>query len=180
MTITDSNPTLAYSLWLMPSGGVEAMLADTIYSLSHEFSSPLFPPHITLLGELVGSEEELVGRSIQVAQQLRPFSVELTSINYLDVYFRSLFVQVRQTEPMMRANEIARQVFHRQADDPYLPHLSLLYGNFPSRAKESIIERLGSRLSCSFPISRIHLYSTFGDTSTWEELGVFPLKQPEE
>ena len=155
------------------------MLADTIYSLSHEFSSPLFPPHITLLGELSGSEEVLVERSQAVARQIEPFSVELTTIAYLDMYYRALFLQVRQTHSLMNANQIARQAFGIQNDEPYMPHLSLLYGNFPSRAKESIIERLGPRLSCAFEVARIHLHSTYGDTSTWEELGVFPLKRPE-
>ncbi len=175
--MTFANPRLVYSLWLMPSGGAEHMLADAIYSLSHEFSPPLFPPHITLIGELTGSEEELTRRTQEVARQIAPFSVELTTPAYLDVYFRALYMQVKKTGPIMRSNEIARQAFGRENSEPYMPHLSLLYGNFPTKAKESIIERLGLRLSVSFPVHRIHLYSTYGETSTWEELGVFPLNQ---
>jgi 2'-5' RNA ligase len=163
----------AYSIWLKPTGEVRAELAGIISRLSREYSTPLFEPHVTLIGQLNGQEEELIAQTRQLAGQVRPFVVQLGEVGYLDTFYRCLFIHVQETEPVMEANAQARKVFHREADDQYMPHLSLLYGNLPPAVKEEIIRRIGRTFHRSFPVDRIHLVSTQGETKDWYQLGEF-------
>lgn len=163
-----------YSLWLMPDGPVQQAMADIIRKLSAEYSTPLFPPHITLLGELTLPEDQLIARAHQVASLLRPYRVELGRVEYLDLYFRALFVHIKETPPVMRAGAVARQVFGIETGT-YLPHLSLLYGDFAPEVKESIIGKIGASLDYEFEAKSVFVYSTYGPTSTWRRLGEFPM-----
>ncbi len=166
--------TTEHSVWLMPSGPVRQELASVINALGREYATQLFPPHITLIGQLTAPEAELIERTAVLAKRLKPYDVQLGDVDYLDVFHRALFVHVQETEPVMSANRIAREVFGR-SDDKYMPHLSLLYGNFDPPAKESIIARIGRRMTHSFLVDRIYLHSTRGDTSTWYPCGEFIL-----
>ncbi|MGA2784592.1 MAG: hypothetical protein ABSF09_07845, partial [Candidatus Bathyarchaeia archaeon] len=93
-----------FSLWLMPTGDAYQALANLIFDLSKEYSSPRFAPHVTLLGELHGSEEEIKSRTSRLSANLKPYAIDLTRIEYLDEYFRSLFIRVEETEQVMQAN----------------------------------------------------------------------------
>jgi 2'-5' RNA ligase len=73
-----------------------------------------------------------------------------------------------------RAEEMARLVFGRQDDRPYMPHLSLMYGEFPVYLKEEIISRIGE-LEMSFTPESIHLFSTLGEPAGWHRIRELPL-----
>ncbi len=164
-----------YSIWLKPTGEARAELAAIISRLSRAYSTLLFEPHVTLIGELTGQEEELVARTRQLAGRLYPFVVQFGELGGLDEFYRCLFVRLQETAPVMKANAQARQVFHRESDDPYMPHLSLLYGNLPPAVKEEIKAQIGPIVHRSFPVDRIHLVSTYGETKDWYPLGEFAL-----
>src|SRR5208337_2649697 len=93
-----------FSLWLKPTGEVYLTLANLIFDLSKEYFSPRFDPHVTLLGELTGSYEEIESRTSKLSANLRPYTIKLTRIEYLDEYFRSLFIRVEETEDAIEAN----------------------------------------------------------------------------
>lgn len=164
-----------YSIWLKPTGEVRAELTGIVSRLSREYTTPLFEPHVTLIGDLIGPEEELIARTGRLAKQLRPFVVQLGEVDYLDEFYRCLFIHVQETEPVLKANAQARQVFQRESDDKYLPHLSLLYGNLPPAVKEEIMAQVGRSFHASFPVDRIHLVSTQGEPKDWYHLGEFAL-----
>ena len=50
-----------FSLWLTPEGSTRDELASLIVDLAVEHGGPRFPPHITLLGSLIGEEAEVTG-----------------------------------------------------------------------------------------------------------------------
>ncbi len=162
-----------YSLWLKPTGEVRAELAGIISRLSREHTAPLFEPHVTLIGELTGQEDELITRARQLAGQLDPFTVQFGELSCLDEFYRCLFIRLQEATPLMQANAQARTVFHRESDGKYMQHLSLLYANLPATAKEKIKTQIGRIVHRSFPVDRIHLVSTQGDTKDWYSLGEF-------
>jgi len=46
-----------YSLWLMPTEEVYDGLNTIISQLSRKYSTQYFKPHVTLIGEILGSED---------------------------------------------------------------------------------------------------------------------------
>lgn len=164
------------SLWLMPSGDVYKDLAKIISQLSRGYSTPNFEPHITLLSQLTRPEEEILAKTSQLTTLLRPFEVKLTAVDYLDEYLGCLFIRIEETEEVIQANLKAREVFNRQDDPKYMPHLSLMYGNLAPKIKEKIIAEIGKDFDLRFTASSIHLFSTKGEPKDWYRVKKFSLK----
>ncbi len=164
-----------YSVWLQPTGEVRAELTGIISRLSRERSTPLFEPHVTLIGELEGQEQDLLARTKELARQLRPFMIQLGDVGCLDDFYRSMFVYVNKTEPVMAANAKARTVFRRESDAEYMPHLSLMYANMPPAVKETLVAQIGKTFRQTFSVDQLHLVSTYGDPKDWYHLGACAL-----
>lgn len=168
-----------YSIWLMPSGKVYNKLAKIISQLSEKYSSPHFEPHITLLGLTIGAEEEVITKTFQLAKILQPFEITFNKVDYSDEYFRILFIRVKETKDIMEANLKAREIFNRQGDPKYIPHLSLMYGNFSPEIKEKIIKDIGGKFNIRLRVKSIHLFKlkTKGDPKSWCKIKEFVLKK---
>jgi 2'-5' RNA ligase len=164
-----------YSLWLIPRGRAYKKLARIIDRLSQKYGSPRFEPHVTVLGLLIGSEEELVSKTAQLASGLDPYEITLTSPGYTDTYFGCLFARVAETAEVMRANQTARGIFGRETDPPYMPHLSLIYGNLTAAEKEKIISEIGRELNTNFRADAVYIYSTAGKPESWRRIKKFSL-----
>lgn len=164
-----------HSIWLMPSGETRQEMARVIASLAVEYSSEVFPPHVTLIGKLGDAEPVLVAKARLLAARLKPYELCLGAVDGLDEYYRCLFAHIEETPPVLQANTVARAVFERQSDPPYMPHMSLLYGHFPADLKEKIMARTGRRIGRRFAAASIYLYSTFGKTRDWYCVGEYPL-----
>src|SRR4051812_1795662 len=111
-----------YSLWLTPDGDVKESLARLIAELAEQHGGPRFPPHITLLGSVVGTEDEMARLADQVARQTPSLRVEFDGLGAEEVYFRSLYLVAKQAPALMAANVLARQVFASERTDPFRPH----------------------------------------------------------
>lgn len=166
-----------YSLWLIPSGNAYNRLENIISELSKQYSAPFFEPHVTLIGGIKDSEENTLSKTSQLANSVRPFRVTLTEVQYLDEYFKSLFIRAKETDELMKANSKARETFNLQNDSDYMPHLSLMYSNSPTRIKEEIIEKIGKDIAVKFDVKNIHLFSTEGEVGDWYKIKKFDLKK---
>jgi len=170
-----------YSLWLMLSGDVYNRLVNLISHLSEKYSAPNFEPHVTLLSQVVGTEKEITAKTSQLATLIKPYEIKLTDLNYLDEYFRCLFIKVEETEEVMNANTKAREIFgenivNRHSDARYTPHLSLLYGNFSPQIKEEILKETGKEFNASFKVESICLFFTEGEINNWHKVKEFTLR----
>ena len=164
-----------YSLWIVPTGDVCDHLSLILHRLNARYGSPEFSPHVTLLGRCVGPRGELIRQSARVAAALRPFVLRLEKIDFLDAYFRCLFVRAALTDPLKRAHQSACQAFGHVREPAFMPHLSLLYGNFPRSLKEEVIAEIGLRLDLQFKVRSLHLYRTHGEPRHWRRVASFGL-----
>ncbi len=165
-----------YSLWLKPSGNIYHKLAKIIKNFSDEYSAPLFEPHVTLIGGLINREDKIVERILKLINLIEPIKVNLKEIGYLNEYYRCLFLKAEETPSLMDANLKAREIFGCIDDTKFLPHLSLLYGNFDSKLKEEILKSLGDYFDIEFQAKSIHLVFTGNQPKDWYEIKKFLLK----
>jgi len=163
-----------FSIFMMSTGDVYERYKQIINQLSDKYEAPKFEPHVTLISRLELSENELLSKISELADILRPFEINLTTAEYLDEYFRCVFILAEKTNIIMKANMEARKIFGRLHDPPYMPHLSLLYGDFDEKTKKKIIEELGD-VSGSFEVNSIFLFSTEGEVKDWYKVKEFPL-----
>lgn len=173
--MTQTRAGQRYSLWLTPTGDVYEQLERILHKLSAKYGAPEFPPHVTLLGGMVGPRRELLCKSASVAALIRPFTIRLGKIDYLDEYFRCLFVRAATTAPLLKAHQAARDGFGRRREPSFMPHLSLLYGDFSLSLKEGAAADLGPRLDLAYKVRSLVLYSTRGEPRDWRRVAKFGL-----
>jgi 2'-5' RNA ligase len=162
-----SDESKKYALWLRPSGDVAFSLQQHIRKLSSRYGSPVFEPHVTLLSGLTGSEEELIQMTKLLASSLHPFDVVLTRAGYRDTYFQSLFVHVQPGEELLRARDTAERLFDHEPDESFMPHLSLLYGDFRREEKERMLNSMGREFHMRFNVHSVLLIQTQGLPDGW-------------
>jgi len=160
-----------YHLWLKPSREASDRFADVIQQFARELDAPTFVPHITLLGNLNGSEAEHVASSNELTRRLRPFPINVSGPAFGEDYFHCVFLVVPMTLPLFDAHALARRIFHRESNGRYLPHLSLLYGQYSENRKKDIIARLPASLSLPFEATHLSLIKARSeDPKDWEEM----------
>lgn len=164
-----------YSLWLIPSGEVYNKFAEMISRLSEENQSPNFEPHVTLIGGITGAEAELLAKTAQLAELIRPFKIRLDRIDSFPERHKALIIRTEKSNELIEANNKAVGVFNLPLTE-YMPHLSLLYGEFIPETKEKIIENLGNKFNDEFEVKSICLYDTTGDEKNWHKIEEFSLK----
>jgi hypothetical protein len=167
-----------YALWIIP--GDEEVYARTsgyIARLSSLYGLPRFEPHVTVLGGIPSPEPAGLR---ELAGSLAPFQVRLTSeVEYLNEYFRCLFIRAYKTDGLMETFSKASALFGQETGS-YFPHLSLAYGDLPVWKKHEMIAELGPLPQIEFEARHITLVraSTEAPVSSWEVVERFSLGQP--
>ena len=162
-------------LWLMPSGAAKDRLARTIARLAQAYGAPLFEPHVTLFGNLSGTEADILSGASNLARDLQCFEIRPRTPGFADRYFQCLFLHIEPTPALLAAHTKARTVFSREDDTPYIPHISLMYGCYPVRVKEEIIPTLPEHLLEPFSVDRLYLIrADSDDPKEWHRLREFP------
>lgn len=163
-----------YSIWLMPSGEVFSKFRNIISELALEQASPLFEPHVTLLGGIEGNKEDMISKTFRLANFLQPVEIKLGEVAYLDEYFRSLFVKA-ESKALDGAHAMAQKIFG--VKQKYEPHMSLMYGDFLPGKKKEIMKRIGSRFDDKFVAESLKLFLTSGEVEYWKNIKEFKLKK---
>jgi 2'-5' RNA ligase len=173
--MTPAAPVLkGYSLWFMPSGSLYRDLSSLISSLASDHGTPVFEPHVTLLGQLEMRKEDVLAKAKLLAARIRPFTIELRNADFQADYFRCLYLEVARTEDILHPYETACRLFDR-TPGKFWPHLSLVYGSFPLKTKEKIINGLSLPEKRAFEVRRLHVFATEGAVSDWIPVKGFDL-----
>ena len=178
-----SSTFIGHSLWLVPSGNANQSYTEIITATAQELGSFQFIPHITLVAAMLTGEEDVVQRARQLAAQIEPYQFELEEVSFRDAYFQCVYAKMKLTPEVVAANDLARQVFvERQSDPPYMPHLSMVYGDLTVADKtNTVIPKITAELKRRssetqiLPVDSIQVWSTQGDVKDWYWVETIPL-----
>ncbi len=159
-----------YSLWLQPNGDIAYQLQERIRKLSKKYNTPVFAPHVTLLGSLSASETELISLTRTLASSWHPIELVLTKAGYHDLFYQALFVHVKKNNALKEMRETACRLFDQSDTEPYVPHLSLLYGELSQKEKERILNIMGREFHIRFWVNSIVLMQTEGPPQQWKKI----------
>ena len=152
-------------------------MKSIIIRLAGEFGGPVFTPHVTLLSLAFLSTEEpetvLTKKMAAFAVACAPFSLALGLPAVEDRYFRSLYLRVQEKESMTALHRRAAEAFSVAPDAEYVPHLSLLYGNYSQERKEERTTSLDLQGTDSFQVDQVNLWKTEGEVADWIRIASF-------
>ena len=191
--------TSMYSVWLEPPAGTPAASRSEAFIRSqaakHAGRAPTFDPHVTLAGGFVGTEAEARDRTARIAADLAstagPLECRALDATAGEVYFQCVYLRMVPTDQLNRAHELAATAFGvvpgNGGGRPYMPHLSLVYGDLDASerrtaAEEATRELLGDRApEAGFLAEDISLWRTDVQDRTcrtWSRVERFPLRSP--
>ncbi len=169
--MSETNPEAqvrGYSIWLIPETASRNILTGIINSLGDRSSTPHFPPHLTLLGQLEGDLEQILPKFKQLGGVQIPGILQVESVGMQDFYFRALFYKIRTTPDLISLNSVTRKLFGRQKDSPFYPHVSLLYSTASEVEKREMLTIVKLPEIVEIPIAAMTLVKTQGTVDTWE------------
>jgi len=178
-----SSTFIGHSLWMVPSGAAFQAYSEIIHDTASKLGTFQFIPHITLVAAILTGEADVLEKSRRLASQLAPYEFEFQSLSSRDAYFQCIYATMTLTPKVLTANALARQIFpERQSDPPYMPHLSLVYGDLSDTVKnEEIMPVLANKShqrsteTQILPVDSIQVWSTQGDVKEWYMVETIPL-----
>ncbi|KAL8460755.1 hypothetical protein ACS0TY_031527 [Phlomoides rotata] len=172
-----------YSVWALPQEELTPRLKKLMEDLRSEFGGPQFEPHVTVVGAISLTETEARDKFDKACEKLKPYCATVEKVGTGTFYYQCVYLLLQPTPEVVEASAHSCAHFGYKNSTPYMPHLSLLYGDLTDEEKKTAQEKAyaldDSIGSLSLQISRIALYKT--DTKdksckSWEKVAECQLK----
>jgi len=128
---------------------------------------------VTIAGGLDGSPEELITRIGSVARDHAPLVLPLGPCATGDGWFTCLYYRIQTSGPLER---VRTALGVRQ---PWMPHLSLLYGRLTEDRQRELVRELSPPPLREFTAPSLQLWSTEGPVEDWYSVAEFALGGPQ-
>ncbi|OGZ35928.1 MAG: hypothetical protein A3I88_03945 [Candidatus Portnoybacteria bacterium RIFCSPLOWO2_12_FULL_39_9] len=157
---------MQYSIWIIPPEPIFSQLKNVIKKLSEKYDSPIFEPHMTLLGNINQNLPDIEQKLTELASRTNKLELSLGPISFSATYFQSVFVRVNSTAQLMQLNLDAKKLFNME-NKVFMPHISLLYGNHDMIIREKAALEVQLPLS-SFVVNEFIVTPAIPDPNQWE------------
>jgi len=159
----------------MPDGNIKDAIESKIAILNNFCGGPNFSAHLTLLGSFLGPKEILINNTKRLSKIIKPFRVTFKEIKFSDEFFYSVFISIYPSKELLKARKISCELFNI-TDTNYLPHVSLVYGNYTINKKIKMIQ-LAKQIPNGFHAEKIFLAFNDEINLRWEIIKEFKLKK---
>jgi 2'-5' RNA ligase len=169
-------PIQRFSIWLVPAEAEAPRLQGWIDRLAGELGTVAFSPHVTLLGGLdADADPDTAQRALAWLADQSPLSLSLARLDDEATHFRAVTLRAEPTGRLLAIRAAIENAL-ATAGGPFLPHLSLLYGDLDAATKRAHGEALGIPLPIEAVFDGIELWRTDeSDVPGWRRLARIPL-----
>ncbi|XP_015958104.1 cyclic phosphodiesterase [Arachis duranensis] len=169
--------TQVYSVWAIPPPDVAARLGNLMAGLRSEFGGPHFEPHITVVGAIRLTADEAQNKLRSACEGFKAYDVTVDRVASGTFFYQCVYLLLHPHPQVMEASSHCCNHFGYERSTPYMPHLSLIYGDLTEEEKQKAIEKANvldeSLNGLSFQINRLALYKTDTEDKTcksWEKI----------
>ncbi|MBN2545625.1 MAG: hypothetical protein JXB50_07505 [Spirochaetes bacterium] len=165
-----------YSIWLMPEKITFKYFYTIIKNISKEYKSLVFPPHITILGNIIPSDfKQIEKQSILFTENIQSIRINVDKPEIGNNYFKALYLKIKKNNELLQLYQTAKKYFIHK-DSNFYPHLSLYYGYLNKRLKKEIIIKYDFLKIKNFICNQIYIYQTAGKVLNWKLIYNYSLK----
>lgn len=174
-TPSENQPeTQGYSIWL-ELGRSREDVGKLIRRISRNYGTPEFHPHITLAGQTGSGKKTLVEKTSWLASVTDPFKVKCKQFGFDEgAFFKAFYFEVTPGNPLTDLRKLAEESFS-MSDQPFLPHISLMYGYPDAETRNALTTELGNRLPFVADVTGISVVKTDGPVAQWKTVRAFEL-----
>ncbi len=169
------------TLWLLPDAPAFDEIRALITELSARHRSPAFEPHITLLSGILDREEQALEKAQAIAERFSPISAAFRQVEYLEEYYRCLFFSTTHSSELLQIRAECEQIFEHTNIQPFVPHISFLYGAIPVFQKQAIAEDIARHraqlLLRPLRMPTLRLVRTQRTPEFWETVAEWTLRE---
>jgi hypothetical protein len=162
-----------HSLWLVPDrrGPEFAKLRRLIEDLAERFGTPIFDPHVTLVGGVEGTFESISVAAERLLLSLPSCELALREVVSRSSYFQRLVAPVELTPELTWARLRALAAFAVEEPD-YWPHLSLAYGDLDEGGSQQLLAAAvaANVAGMRFAAARLEAWRTEREVAEWAPL----------
>jgi len=163
MAQIDTSPIVRGAIWIRPTGEALRRIDEAIHVVRRRYEGPPVKPHVSLLGGVETTKEQVELKLRQLAHRLRPFEIRLGRIDWRPEYYRALFVTAELTDTLAQAHRLTAEIFERESADDFEPHVSLAYGDLQERLQSELARDIGDSIDVSFTASAIGMANSTSD-----------------
>ena len=156
------------SIWLTPAKEDAAYLQNIINELTSVYRAPVFSPHMTLLSPVDLNVNELGSVLTNVAQEITPLFVTMSSLNHTNNIWKTVFIEMEESLELVHLQQGLVSQFPSASPYEFLPHISLIYKEMLEEQKEDIIRNLSVRNS--YKMDKIIVMRTGPNVDQWEKV----------
>lgn len=166
----------SYYFWLMPQKETYDKFQKIIHDLGQTYDTPTFEPHVTLVSGLNKNETHLIEKINAFVQGKHSLSVVPEGIDYAQGMLTALYLKIHNTPAIDQLNAQAREDLQPLDQDPYHPHLSLLYGDIMDYEKKRIVTELNLSFK-TITLDKLKLVKGHSDVTQWCVIKEWPLNE---
>ncbi|KAJ4703730.1 cyclic phosphodiesterase-like [Melia azedarach] len=166
-----------YSVWAIPPEDVTARVKKLMEGLRSEFGGPQFEPHVTVVGAISLTPDDALEKFKSVCAGLKVYNCTVDRVATGTFFYQCVYLLLHPSAEVVEVSAESCARFGYKASPPYMPHLSLLYGDLTDdekkKAQEKAYELDESIGSLSFPITCLALWKTDTADNTlksWEKV----------
>ena len=157
----------AFWVWCEFSSIDSEYLKKIQNKVQRELRGPEFKIHLTLAGPFNEINLSSIDGIRTYCSQNSLIEVMLLKYDYQEKFFQSFFIAVSQSKELNDLRNAMFKINHQKPSHPYLPHISLAYGNYEKTAKENLMTSL-PQLKNSIAIDKVSIVDIDEDINLWK------------
>ena len=176
---SDGDIRQPHSIWLCCDGDEHAALQSEIARLTRFSETPVFLPHVTLVGDLCGQPADTAEICTRISMTTHPLTLEVGAISTTERYFMSLFLDFVRNTGLEHLRAKLDEGLNLNKATPFRPHISLAYGLTPHDLSDDYATHLRETyLGRRFSLSRLVVAASSTQTpiGDWSVLSEHRLK----
>ncbi|WCJ27283.1 RNA ligase/cyclic nucleotide phosphodiesterase family protein [Euphorbia peplus] len=166
-----------YSVWGAPPEDAVQRFENLMDGLRSEFGGPKFQAHVTVVGAVSLTEQDALDKFRSACNGVKAYTATVNRVATGTFFYQCVYLLLHPTDEVVKASAHSSEHFGYKSETPYMPHMSILYGDLTESEKKKAEEKANiideSINGLSFQISRFQLWKTdTGDKTlkSWEKI----------
>ena len=157
----------AFWIWCEFSAIDTQYLTEIQNKVQSKLKGPEFKIHLTLAGPFNEIDQSSIDGMRIYCSQNYPIEAEVIGYEYQKKFFQSIFIAVSQSKELNDLRNTMFEINHQKPTQNFLPHISLVYGDYKKAVKEDLIASL-PKIKNSLAIDKISIVDIDAHINLWK------------